>query len=202
MVIWPRWLQCPYMVKYPLKILFSETTGQLTSNLVYSIKDCSPIKFVQMMILGWPWTTLQHGQTLLPSAFVWGKCLNTGFYRNYRSLWTESFFVLCWDLTSQSTIFQSCRDGATASWVINQYFGGVKCLAQEHNTAAVGFEPPNSRSKSDTLPLSHRAPLKVSTWISMWYQRSGSLFDLWPRSLRLYFQTYSQAAGHIKVKFQ
>ena len=47
---------------------------------------------------------------------------------------------------SQSTIFQSCRDGATASWVINQYFRGVKCLAQGHNTAAVGFEPPTSRS--------------------------------------------------------
>ena len=47
---------------------------------------------------------------------------------------------------SQSTIFQSCRDGATASWVINQYFRGVKCLAQGHNTAAVGIEPPTSRS--------------------------------------------------------
>ena len=43
-------------------------------------------------------------------------------------------------------MFQSCRDGATASWVINQYFRGVKCLAQGHNTAAVGFEPPTSRS--------------------------------------------------------
>ena len=32
------------------------------------------------------------------------------------------------------------------SWVINQYFWGVKCLAQGHNTAAVGFEPPTSRS--------------------------------------------------------
>ena len=53
---------------------------------------------------------------------------------------------LCWGLTSQSTIFKSCRDGATASWVINQYFRGVKCLAQGHNTAAVGFEPPTSRS--------------------------------------------------------
>ena len=53
---------------------------------------------------------------------------------------------LCWGLTSQSTIFQSCRDIATASWVINQYFRGVKCLAQGHNTAAVGFEPRTSRS--------------------------------------------------------
>ena len=55
-------------------------------------------------------------------------------------------FCLCWGLTSQSTIFQSCRDGATASWVINQYFRGVKCLAQGHNTAALGIEPPTSRS--------------------------------------------------------
>ena len=55
-------------------------------------------------------------------------------------------FVCVEALTSQSTIFQSCRDGATASWVINQYFRGVKCLAQGHNTAAVGFEPPTSRS--------------------------------------------------------
>ena len=53
---------------------------------------------------------------------------------------------LCWGLTSKSTIFQSCRDGAIASWVINQYFRGVKCLAQGHNTAAVGLEPQTSRS--------------------------------------------------------
>ena len=55
-------------------------------------------------------------------------------------------WLLCWGLTSQSTIFQSYRDGASASWVINQYFRGVKCLAQGHNTAAVGLEPRTSRS--------------------------------------------------------
>ena len=54
--------------------------------------------------------------------------------------------VLWCGLTSQSTIFQSCRDGAIASWVINQYFRGVKCLAQGHNTAAVGLEPRTSCS--------------------------------------------------------
>ena len=58
----------------------------------------------------------------------------------------QLFGWLCWGLTSQSTIFQSCRDGAIASWVINQYFRGVKCLAQGHNTAAVGLEPRTSRS--------------------------------------------------------
>ena len=62
---------------------------------------------------------------------------------SYRS---KSVGWLCWGLTSQSTIFQSCRDGAIASWVFNQYFWGVKCLAQGHNTAAVGLEPRTSRS--------------------------------------------------------
>ena len=64
--------------------------------------------------------------------------------------WSDSSFKrvgwLCWGLTSLSTIFQSCRDGAIASWVINQYFRGVKCLAQGHNTAEVGLEPRTSRS--------------------------------------------------------
>ena len=75
---------------------------------------------------------------------------------------TGVFVCLCWGLTSQSTIFQSCRDGATASWVINQYFRGVKCLAQGHNTAAVGIEPPTSRSgvrHSTTEPP--RSPKKL-----------------------------------------
>ena len=38
----------------------------------------------------------------------------------------KMFVCVCWGLTSQSTIFQSHRDGATASWVINQYFRGVR----------------------------------------------------------------------------
>ena len=63
---------------------------------------------------------------------------------NFVTCWKVGW--LCWGLTSQSTIFQSYRDGAIASWVINQYFRGVKCLAQGHNTAAVGLEPRTSRS--------------------------------------------------------
>ena len=65
---------------------------------------------------------------------------------SWRAVKPKWFVCLCWGLTSQSTIFQSCRDGATTSWVINQYFRGVKCLAQGHSMAAVGFEPPTSRS--------------------------------------------------------
>ena len=76
---------------------------------------------------------------------------------------------LCWGLTSQSTIFQSCRDGAIASWVINQYFRGVKCLAQGHNTAAVGLEPRTSRSgvrHSTTEPPRSPVAYVISTIIS------------------------------------
>ena len=67
------------------------------------------------------------------------------FWRVKMQIWVI-YGWLCWGLTSQSTIFQSCRDGAIASWVINQYFRGVKCLAQGHNTAEVGLEPRTSRS--------------------------------------------------------
>ena len=84
---------------------------------------------------------------------------------------------LCWGLTSQSTIFQSCRDGAIASWVINQYFRGVKCLAQGHNTAAVGLEPRTSRSgvrHSTTEPP--RSPfIQVHLYIQT-YEIQSNLF--------------------------
>ena len=88
------------------------------------------------------------------------------------------FGWLCWGLTSQSTIFQSCRDGAIASWVINQYFRGVKCLAQGHNTAAVGLEPRTSRSgvrhsttepprSPDPYALSYPGALEIFSLVSV-----------------------------------
>ena len=75
---------------------------------------------------------------------------------------------LCWGLTSQSTIFQSCRDGAIASWVINQYFRGVKCLAQGHNTAAVGLEPRTSRSgvRHSTTEPPRSPPIMLEAYVS------------------------------------
>ena len=39
-----------------------------------------------------------------------------------------------------------------------QYFRGVKCLAQGHNTVDVIFVPQPFAAESDDLPLSHRAP--------------------------------------------
>ena len=87
----------------------------------------------------------------LPTLIFFGMLVETWvFFRPYHLTLTTYHVLLiclCWVLTSQSTIFQSCRDGAIASWVINQYFWGVKCIAQGHNTAAVGFEPPTSRSQ-------------------------------------------------------
>ena len=87
------------------------------------------------------------------------------------------FVCLCWGLTSQSTIFQSCQDGATTSWVINQYFRGVKCLAQGHNTVAVGIEPPTSRSgiRHSTTEPPRSPPLRLyfdepqKKWNSFFY---------------------------------
>ena len=87
-----------------------------------------------------------------------GACMHACMY----------FVCLCWGLTSQSTIFQSCRDGATASWVINHYFRGVKCLAQGHNTAAVGLEHRPLAPESDNLPLSHRAPACMYVCLVSW----------------------------------
>ena len=84
---------------------------------------------------------------------------------------------LCWGLTSQSTIFQSYRDGAIASWVINQYFRGVKCLAQGHNTAAVGLEPRTSRSgvrHSTTEPPRSPSFLKFSYGWKRWTHKMAS----------------------------
>ena len=40
----------------------------------------------------------------------------------------------------------SVMSGRSHRFLGNQYFRGVKCLAQGHNTAAVGFEPRTSRS--------------------------------------------------------
>ena len=50
-------------------------------------------------------------------------------------------------LTSRSTIFQSCWDGATASWVFTSTLGSLKSLSQGHDTSAVGFKPWTSRSR-------------------------------------------------------
>ena len=110
------------------------------------------VPFVELLqrlnLVTWTWGSWSEGQHDLNFTVQWflSYILKT-IWCMYIIFWKyESVGWLCWGLTSQSTIFQSCRDGAIASWVINQYFRGVKCLAQGHNTAALGFEPRTSRS--------------------------------------------------------
>ena len=57
LVTWPRWPPCPYMVKTLKKSSSPEPEGRWTWDLVCSTGVVGPTKFVQMMILGWPWTT-------------------------------------------------------------------------------------------------------------------------------------------------
>ena len=106
---------------------------------------------------------------MLLSLLYWWYCTCIHAFFDLFSSWLVGW--LCWGLTSQSTIFQSCRDGAIASWVINQYFRGVKCLAQGHNTAEVGLEPRTSRSgvrHSSTEPP--RSPyFRVTHGICLYY---------------------------------
>ena len=47
--------------------------------------------------------------------------------------------MFCLFVCVEATIFQSYRDGATASWVADQYFRGVEYLAQGHNTGCGRF---------------------------------------------------------------
>ena len=99
---------------------------------------------------------------------------------------------LCWGLTSQSTIFQSCRDGAIASWVINQYFRGVKCLAQGHNTAAVGLELCEGKCG---FPIHSHSP----NWKSV---KLINKYGIWPRLMRpLILQNHSYEHGSFNGKF-
>ena len=100
---------------------------------------------------------------------IYGKNLNL-LLGNQKADDLETWYAalvgwLCWGLTSQSTIFQSYWDGAIASWVINQYFRGVKCLAQGHNTAAVGLEPRTSRSG-----VRHSTTDGMQHWVLRYYQ--------------------------------
>ena len=57
LVTWPRWPPRPYMVKTLQKSSSPEPEGRWPWDLIYSIGVVGPTKFVQMMILGWPWPT-------------------------------------------------------------------------------------------------------------------------------------------------
>ena len=61
-----------------------EQVDWLPWNLVCSILDSSPSKFVQMMTLDWLWPFIWQYNFLC-------KTENSGFFRNYCSMWPESW---------------------------------------------------------------------------------------------------------------
>ena len=85
-VIWPRWPPCPYMVQNPSKI-FSETSRPMTFELGIQHQWLGPYKVCSNDDPGLTLTYFTAKSALLPYAFV-----NTRFYRNYWSLWIESWY--------------------------------------------------------------------------------------------------------------
>ena len=86
----------PIYGKNSSEIFFSETSRPMTFELVYSINDSGPTKFLQMMIQGWPGPTSQLNQ-LCSLMLLYGKTyksIKIGaklIHRDYWSLWTESW---------------------------------------------------------------------------------------------------------------
>ena len=54
----------PIYGKNPLNPSFQEPLGRFWWNFVWSIRDLSPLLFVQIITLGWPWPILRQGQIL------------------------------------------------------------------------------------------------------------------------------------------
>ena len=64
-VTWPSRSPCPYMyrVKTFRNLLSSlKPFGRCPCNLVYNIRLSCTTRFIQMIILGWPWTLFRKGQ--------------------------------------------------------------------------------------------------------------------------------------------
>ena len=60
----------PIYGKTPLKIFF-KPEGRWPWDLVCSIGDMGPTKFVQMMILSWPWPTNRQGKICFQMHLNW-----------------------------------------------------------------------------------------------------------------------------------
>ena len=66
-----------------------------------------------------------------------------------------------------------------------QYFLGVKCLAQGHNTVEVGLEPGPLAPESDALPMSQLAPPVSNEYSHHDYHKIS----------KVYFELNSRAIG-------
>ena len=95
LVTWPRWPLRPYLVKTLSKSSTQEPKSRWPRDLVCSIRDVGPTKFIQMMILSWPWPTKRQGQTcfLMHSN---GNFLKSCFFKLYKpsSLFSLDMFNL------------------------------------------------------------------------------------------------------------
>ena len=72
-VHWPRWPQCPYMVK-TFKIFFSRTKHALRLNLCINMGDGRSTKVAKIMVIHWYLTFITSRSSSLPYACVWEKC--------------------------------------------------------------------------------------------------------------------------------
>ena len=88
LVTWPKWLPCPHMVKTLQKSSSLEPVDRFPWNLVCSIDDSCPSRFVQMMILGWPWPILRQDQIWYRRLF-YRKKWKLLIFQNICSLWPE-----------------------------------------------------------------------------------------------------------------
>ena len=90
-VTWPRWPPCPYMVKKNLKNLLL----QMRKSYVLIIWHAAlGTQALQSLYKWWPWVALNlfYGKVKFGFlGFSIGKSENSGYFRNYCSLWSESW---------------------------------------------------------------------------------------------------------------
>ena len=89
-VPWPNWSPYTYMVIL-WKSSSQELNGRWPWNLVCSIRDSDPTKFVQMMNLSWPWPILRQIRSL--RLLCRKKSQTVDFFLFCCSLWHQSWYM-------------------------------------------------------------------------------------------------------------
>ena len=90
LVTWPRWPPCPYMVKTLQKSSSLEPVADFHET--WYVASGTPAH--HSLFKWWPWSDLDlfYGKVKFGNlGFSIGKSENSGFFRNYCSLWPESW---------------------------------------------------------------------------------------------------------------
>ena len=90
LVTWPRWPPCPYMVKTLQKSSSPEPVGRFSR--AWYVASGTPAH--HSLYKWWLWSALDlfYGKVKFGNlGFSIGKSEKSGFFRNYRSLWPESW---------------------------------------------------------------------------------------------------------------